>query len=135
MHLGTFHHLCGMPCTSPQCLPLFLTFSIRCVQRATHLVLGHFRYHFPNVSSAQTYLPLADIQIHRPENVVLEFLYTENVSLNVSLLPNVEKTCKQSLVHNWKSNLFSVPVSTIHTCTVTSRDVWRPWHIMLKRDL
>ena len=58
-----------------------------------------------------------------PGNVVQEFLNTENVSLNVSLLPNVEKTCKQSLVHNCKSYLFSVPVSTMHTCTVASRDV------------
>ena len=35
-----------------------------CVQRATHSVLGQFRYHFPNVSSVQTCLPLADIQMH-----------------------------------------------------------------------
>ena len=35
-----------------------------CDQRATHLVLGQFRYHFPNVSSVQTWLPLADIQMH-----------------------------------------------------------------------
>ena len=53
--------------------------------------------------------------------------------LNVSLLPNDEKTCKQSILHNWKSNLFCVPVSTMHT--VTSRDVWRPWHILLNRDM
>ena len=56
--------------------------------------------------------------------------------LNVSLLPNDEKTCKQSILHNCKSNLFCVPVipvSTMHT--VTSRDVWRPWHILLNRDM
>ena len=45
-------------------------FAIRCDQREKHLVLGHSRYHFPNVSSVQTCFPLADIQIHRPENVV-----------------------------------------------------------------
>ena len=52
--------------------------------------------------------------------------------LNVSLLPDDEKTCKQSILHKWKSNLFCVPVSTMHT--VTSRDVWRPWHILLNRN-
>ena len=31
-----------------------------CDQRATHLVLGQFRYHFSNVSLVQTSLPLAD---------------------------------------------------------------------------
>ena len=53
--------------------------------------------------------------------------------LNVSLLRNDEKTCIQSLIHNWKSYSFCVHVSTIHT--VTSRDVWRPWHILFNRDL
>ena len=28
-----------------------------CDQQATHLVLGHFRHHFPNVLSVQTCLP------------------------------------------------------------------------------
>ena len=35
-----------------------------CDQRATHLVLEHFRYHFPNASSVQTCHPLADIQMN-----------------------------------------------------------------------
>ena len=35
-----------------------------CDQRATHLVLGQFRYHFSNSSSVQILLPLADIQMH-----------------------------------------------------------------------
>ena len=52
-------------------------FAIRCDQRATHL--GHFRYHFPNVSSVQTCLPLADSQIHRPENVVQRRVCTETL--------------------------------------------------------
>ena len=34
-----------------------------CYQRATHLVLGQFRYHFPSVLSVQTCLPLEDIQM------------------------------------------------------------------------
>ena len=62
-----------------------------------------------------------------------EFVLKHWEKLNVSLLPNDEKTCKQSLIHNWKSNSLCVPVSTIHT--VSLRDVWRPWHILLNRDL
>ena len=58
---------------------LFLTLAIRCDQRATHLVLGHFRYHSPNVSSVQTCLPLANIQIHRPDNMVQGIVCTETL--------------------------------------------------------
>ena len=82
-------------------------------------------------SGANHYPRAADLQIHRPKNVVQGKARTETLG-GVSLR-NDEKTCIQSLIHNWKSYSFCVPVSTIHT--VTSRDVWRPWHILFIRDL
>ena len=91
-------------------------------------VKGSGANHYPRAAAQQIYKFIDQRMLYRGKLVLKQ--WTE---LNVSLLPNDEKTCIQSLIHNLKSYSFCVHVSTIHT--VTSRDVWRPWHILFNRDL
>ena len=91
-------------------------------------VKGSGANHYPRAAAQQIYKFIDQRMLYRGKLVLKHWK-----ELNVSLLPNDEKTCIQSLIHNWKSYSFCVHVSTIHT--VTSRDVWRPWHILFNRDL
>ena len=91
-------------------------------------VKGSGANHYPRAAAQQIYKFIDQRMLYRGKLVLKHWK-----ELNVSLLPNDEKTCIQSLIHNWKSYSFCVHVSTIHT--VTSRDVWRLWHILFNRDL
>ena len=90
-------------------------------------VKGSGANHYPRAAAQQIYKFIHQRILYRGKLVLKHWK-----ELNVPLLPNDEKTCIQSLIHNWKSYSFCVHVSTIHT--VKSRDVWRPWHILFNRD-
>ena len=97
-------------------------------ERPNTSVKGSGANHYHRVAAQQIHKFIDQRMLYRGKLVLKHWK-----ELNVSLLPNDEKTCIQSLIHNWKSYSFCVHVSTIHT--VTSRDVWRPWHILFNRDL
>ena len=109
-------HMGKKPCRTVTDLGISLSAPRPGNEQPNSSVKGSGANHYPRAAAQQIYKFIDQRMLYRGKLVLKQWK-----ELNVSLLPNDEKTCIQSLIHNLKSYSFCVHVSTIHT--VTSRDV------------